>query len=483
MSDRLLSGVSGHTDYPGFGSYPDTGYGTPDAYGSAAAYEGAQQWTATTAVPQVAPQDPWYGQQHTFAADPWNTAGGHGATSLHDAPTSTVPVMEQGGYPGVHTQGYDGGYPQATGDFGVQQHGGITPGYPAQVQHDHGAAAYAQGGPAEYADAHDTYDNDAYGNEAADPYAPEQRYDADPYDAYDAYATPETHDRPDATTQLGAVREDDDEPAPAPESAPGPEVTVDVTPPPRAAGRGRRRSVRPRARSAFLTVAAPSLCVLGVTAVATAATVNDTTGGAEDRAPVAAPDPAEAGPIEANEQFDTQLVSLSTAADDYAERASRTQGRMDLEVQQEAEAEAAAEEAARIEAARPKFFVPVEQHGLSAYYGQAGVNWMSQHTGIDFPVSYGSPVLAATDGTISTQWHPSYGNLVVLTAADGTETWYAHLDSSAYQSGWVQAGTVIAYSGNSGNSTGPHLHFEVRPGGGSAIDPLTWLRSHGLEPT
>ncbi|MBJ6621106.1 M23 family metallopeptidase [Streptomyces sp. DHE17-7] len=45
-----------------------------------------------------------------------------------------------------------------------------------------------------------------------------------------------------------------------------------------------------------------------------------------------------------------------------------------------------------------------------------------------------------------------------------------------------QAGDAIAFSGNSGNSTGPHLHFEVRPSGGSAIDPLSWLRSHGLNP-
>ncbi|MCK1816122.1 M23 family metallopeptidase [Streptomyces sp. XM4011] len=90
---------------------------------------------------------------------------------------------------------------------------------------------------------------------------------------------------------------------------------------------------------------------------------------------------------------------------------------------------------------------------------------------------------AATDGTIRTQWHISYGNLLILTAADGTETWYAHLSSTAYQSGYVQAGTVIAYSGNSGNSTGPHLHFEVRPAGGGTIDPLTWLRNKGLEPT
>ncbi len=133
---------------------------------------------------------------------------------------------------------------------------------------------------------------------------------------------------------------------------------------------------------------------------------------------------------------------------------------------------------------RPKFVLPVLQKGLSAYFGQAGINWMSVHTGIDFPVSYGTTVMAATDGTVRTQWNSAYGNMMILTAKDGTETWYCHLSTYRVSSGTtVKAGQPIAYSGNSGNSTGPHLHFEVRPGGGAAIDPLPWLRSHGLDPT
>ncbi|CAM5514876.1 Peptidase M23 domain-containing protein OS=Streptomyces microflavus OX=1919 GN=Smic_50420 PE=4 SV=1 [Streptomyces microflavus] len=47
----------------------------------------------------------------------------------------------------------------------------------------------------------------------------------------------------------------------------------------------------------------------------------------------------------------------------------------------------------------------------------------------------------------------------------------------------MKAGDVIAYAGSSGNSTGPHLHFEVRPGGGASVEPLAWLRSHGVDPT
>lgn len=189
-------------------------------------------------------------------------------------------------------------------------------------------------------------------------------------------------------------------------------------------------------------------------------------------------------PSTANNKLDTQLESLSAGADDFADRASRTQERIDLKAQQAAEKRKAAEEAARKERLRPKFAVPVAQHGLSAYFGQSGINWMSVHTGIDFPVSYGTTVMAATDGTVRTQWNSAYGNMMIVTAKDGTETWYCHLSSYRVASGTtVKAGDPIAYSGNSGNSTGPHLHFEVRPGGGSAIDPLSWLRSHGVDPS
>ncbi|MFV0128217.1 M23 family metallopeptidase [Streptomyces sp. HMX112] len=249
--------------------------------------------------------------------------------------------------------------------------------------------------------------------------------------------------------------------------------------------RGRRRT--PAKRSALLTVAVPSACVMGVAGIA-AASVSGLTDGAagqkDDGKAVTAADTASVvQPVVANSALDTQLAALSADARDFGDRASRTQERIDLKARQEAERKKREEEAARREAMRPKFMLPVKLHQLSAYYGQAGVNWMSLHTGIDFPVQYGTPVMAATDGTVRTQWNSAYGNMAIVTAEDGTETWYCHLSSTKIRSGEVKAGDVIAYSGNSGNSTGPHLHFEVRPGGGAAIDPLPWLRSHGVDPT
>ncbi|RSN73225.1 peptidase M23, partial [Streptomyces sp. WAC 05379] len=243
--------------------------------------------------------------------------------------------------------------------------------------------------------------------------------------------------------------------------------------------RSRRRT--PPKRSALLTIAVPSACVMGVAGIAAASVGNLT----DDKdASTLASEGAAVKPSTANNKLDTQLESLSAGADDFADRASRTQERIDLKAQQAAEKRKAAEEAARKERLRPKFAVPVAQHGLSAYFGQSGINWMSVHTGIDFPVSYGTTVMAATDGTVRTQWNSAYGNMMIVTAKDGTETWYCHLSSYRVASGTtVKAGDPIAYSGNSGNSTGPHLHFEVRPGGGSAIDPLSWLRSHGVDPS
>ncbi|MEU3733947.1 M23 family metallopeptidase [Streptomyces sp. NPDC033538] len=262
--------------------------------------------------------------------------------------------------------------------------------------------------------------------------------------------------------------------------------------PSRGGARSRRR--QPAKRSALLTIAVPSACVMSVAGIA-AASVGNLTGddGKETRASAAdAADSGTAGdaeptpvkPSTANNKLDTQLTSLAAGADDFADRASRTQERIDLKAQQAAEKRRAAEEAARKERQRPKFALPVAQHGLSAYYGQAGINWMSVHSGIDFPVSYGTTVMAATDGTVRTQYNSAYGNMMIVTAKDGTETWYCHLSTYQVPSGTtVKAGDAIAFSGNSGNSTGPHLHFEVRPSGGSAIDPLSWLRSHGLNPS
>jgi len=105
-----------------------------------------------------------------------------------------------------------------------------------------------------------------------------------------------------------------------------------------------------------------------------------------------------------------------------------------------------------------------------------GLRWGRMHEGIDIAVAEGTPVRAAGAGTvIFAGWMGGYGNLVVVDHGNGLSTAYAHNSSLGVGVGQsVTAGQVVSYSGNTGNSTGPHVHFEVRVNG-SAVDPLGYL--------
>ena len=118
---------------------------------------------------------------------------------------------------------------------------------------------------------------------------------------------------------------------------------------------------------------------------------------------------------------------------------------------------------------------------MSASFGEAGSSWSSgYHTGQDFTAPYGTPVFAASGGTITfAGWSDSYGNKIEITHPDGNQTWYAHLASLEQTGGTVKPGQVIGYVGCTGNCYGNHLHFEFHPGGGEATDPMAWLSQRG----
>ncbi|MEV5685025.1 peptidoglycan DD-metalloendopeptidase family protein [Streptomyces sp. NPDC052164] len=134
-----------------------------------------------------------------------------------------------------------------------------------------------------------------------------------------------------------------------------------------------------------------------------------------------------------------------------------------------------------------------EKHsGLSApvsartgtQYRQAG-SWSSgYHTGVDFPVPTGTSVKSVASGkVVSAGWAGAYGYQVVIRHSDGKYSQYAHLSALHVREGQkVSSGQRIARSGSTGNSTGPHLHFEIRlgPGYGSDVDPLAYLRAGGV---
>jgi murein DD-endopeptidase MepM/ murein hydrolase activator NlpD len=127
--------------------------------------------------------------------------------------------------------------------------------------------------------------------------------------------------------------------------------------------------------------------------------------------------------------------------------------------------------------------LPVASYHLTAGFGEYGL-WSSYHTGLDFAAPSGTPIYAIANGTItSASYDGSYGNKTVQTLEDGTELWYCHQTSFTVSSGEVvQAGELIGYIGSTGHVTGPHLHLEVRPGGGDPVDPYTALVVHGLQP-
>ncbi len=111
-----------------------------------------------------------------------------------------------------------------------------------------------------------------------------------------------------------------------------------------------------------------------------------------------------------------------------------------------------------------------------------GYRWGVLHAGIDLANAIGTPILAVSDGVVIEAGPAAgYGALVKLRHADGTVTLYGHVNSTLVRAGErVMAGDQIATMGNRGNSTGPHLHFEVLQGGTERIDPVPWLAKRGL---
>lgn len=127
---------------------------------------------------------------------------------------------------------------------------------------------------------------------------------------------------------------------------------------------------------------------------------------------------------------------------------------------------------------------PVETVELSAGFGSGGSRWANRHTGQDFAVPIGTPVRAAGAGrVVRVSCGGAFGIEIVIEHPGGYYTQYAHLAAVTVDQGdRVTTGQWIAQSGTTGNSTGPHLHFEVRvtPEMGSAVDPLPWLAQRGV---
>ncbi|WP_430334830.1 M23 family metallopeptidase [Rhodococcus sp. ACT016] len=114
-----------------------------------------------------------------------------------------------------------------------------------------------------------------------------------------------------------------------------------------------------------------------------------------------------------------------------------------------------------------------------------GPRWGSHHNGIDIGANLGTPIYSATAGSVISAGPASgFGQWVRVQASDGTITVYGHVDTYIVSVGQhVAAGQQIATVGNRGQSTGPHLHFEVWDPSGSQVDPQAWLQNNGVSPT
>ncbi|MFH9423673.1 M23 family metallopeptidase [Streptomyces sp. NPDC017529] len=124
---------------------------------------------------------------------------------------------------------------------------------------------------------------------------------------------------------------------------------------------------------------------------------------------------------------------------------------------------------------------------VSSPYGVKGHWAAGHHTGVDFAVRTGTPVSSVGAGTVVlARRSGDYGLAVTIRMTDGYYTLFGHLSRiTAHVGQRVRAGTRIGYSGATGRTTGPHLHFEVRTSRryGSDINPLTYLARRGIRIT
>jgi murein DD-endopeptidase MepM/ murein hydrolase activator NlpD len=180
---------------------------------------------------------------------------------------------------------------------------------------------------------------------------------------------------------------------------------------------------------------------------------------------------------------DSQRDALEDAADQDLQQAAEQQAK-ERNAALAALAASAEKQAGLL--AKDAWQLPVV-HGvyhLTSRFGECSGLWSHCHTGLDFAAPSGAPIHAIANGTITEVGSAgAYGNRTVQTLEDGTELWYCHQTSFAVTTGQkVVAGQVIGAVGSTGNTTGPHVHVEVRPGAGDPVDPYAAMVAHGLKP-
>ncbi|WP_369132180.1 M23 family metallopeptidase [Modestobacter sp. I12A-02662] len=245
-----------------------------------------------------------------------------------------------------------------------------------------------------------------------------------------------------------------------------------------AARRGRHRRPPTHHRRPALYVAAALIGAAGVAGIAAADIGTTQTETAAAGQPVSVAE--ELGLLQADPQTLTSDQAAVRLQEMVASRAEREDAQA-AAAQVQADADRAAQEAAA-EAARHRAAMPVHGARISSGFGY---RWGTLHAGVDFAAPLGTPEYAVADGVVVKAGAASgYGLVVYIQHENGDVTVYGHMQEILVEEGQtVKAGEEIAKLGNRGQSTGPHLHFEVIVGGidGEKIDPLPWLRERGVE--
>ncbi|GAA2909134.1 M23 family metallopeptidase [Streptomyces thioluteus] len=204
-----------------------------------------------------------------------------------------------------------------------------------------------------------------------------------------------------------------------------------------------------------------------------------------------------AGVALAAESVPSELVGMSALLDESGAslKAQAETQKQAAEKEKKASAEKASadkERASRSQArtvlAADAWVKPVDGYVIGQPFGASGNMWANKHSGQDLVVPTGTAVKAVHKGVVVKAGAngggdgAAYGNAIVIKHDDNTYSQYAHLSSVAVQVGQsVTAGQQIGLSGSTGNSSGPHLHFEIRttPDYGTSVEPVGFLGARG----
>ena len=234
--------------------------------------------------------------------------------------------------------------------------------------------------------------------------------------------------------------------------------------------RGRHRAI-PEQRTRGLTLPGAAAAALTITATG-AAVVPGFSGGpasaTDSPTRTAEPSHSQAARSTISADPDLRNSELVAGAQRTRVRASRAQMRKDLLQKREAAL-----------ARAHRWVAPVEHYRFTSPFGS---RWGRFHAGDDLAAPVGTRIGSLSSGTVIFAGQESgYGNKVEVRHWDGTVSWYAHMSSISVKVGDdVRPGDKLGEVGNTGHSTGPHLHLEIHPNGGPAVNPQRWLAAHGL---